>query len=335
MTTAILFGAALVATPVLAETAGNKGPAEVPATRDAPFSLPGEFAPTPALKFDPSALGRGPIGLDPAAAVESMGTETLNRDGSTESKEASEGMRAVIESQVKGSETAAEQRVIIGEDDRVQITDASDYPSRVIGWLWSQGQDDSWSTCSAALIGPYTVLTAAHCVYQHDNGGWIKQLVFLPGLTDPESAPFGTYDWENINILKGYIDNYDGTNYGSAMPWDLAVVTLSEDAGNQIGWLGIAVDEVADWKANMIGYPADKPEGTMWSINCDVKAKDIGDQLFMFGCDAWPGNSGSSVWEDRNGDIYVRGIFVAYDETSNYGLRLTDSYYQFIIDNYK
>ena len=42
------------------------------------------------------------------------------------------------------------------------------------------------------------------------------------------------------------IDNYDGTNYGSAMPWDLAVITLAEDAGNQLGWLGFRVDDASE-----------------------------------------------------------------------------------------
>jgi V8-like Glu-specific endopeptidase len=257
---AMLLGAALVASPVFAQTAGNTGPAEIPANRDAPFTLPGDAQPMPPLQIDSSTLSRGPLGLDAAAAAESMGTETLNRDGTTESKPASEGLRAILEQEMKGENPdGTADRVVDATDDRVQITDASNYPERIVGWLWSQDQKDQWSTCSATLIGPYTVLTAAHCVYIHESGGWIKQMVFLPGLTDPESAPFGQFDWENINILKGYIDNFDGTNYGSAMPWDLAVITLQEDAGNQLGWLGFRVDDAANWDATIIGYPGDKP----------------------------------------------------------------------------
>ena len=150
LTTAILLIAAIVATPVLAQTAGSKGPAEIPATRDAPFSLPGEATPTPPLKIDTSTLSRGPAALDPAAAVESMGTETLNKDGTTESKAASEGLRAILEQEMKGSEQASEERAIVGTDDRQQITDSSGYPERNVGWLWSQAQDDSWATCSAS-----------------------------------------------------------------------------------------------------------------------------------------------------------------------------------------
>ena len=85
MTTAILVGAALVATPVMAQTAGNAGPAEIPAQRDAPFSLPGDATPAAPLKIDSSTLSRGPAALDPAAALDSMGTETLSKDGSVES----------------------------------------------------------------------------------------------------------------------------------------------------------------------------------------------------------------------------------------------------------
>ena len=336
MTTAILLGAALLASPAFAQTAGNKGPAEIPANRDAPFSLPGKATPMPPLKIDSSTLSRGPLALDPAAALASMGTETLNRDGSTDSKPASEGLRAILEKEMKGSEAATTDRVVVGPDDRKQITDASDYPARIVGWLWSQAQDDSWSTCSATLIGPYTVLTAAHCVYVHEKNGWIKQMVFLPGVTDPESAPFGQFDWENINILKGYIDNYDGTNYGSAMPWDLAVITLQEDAGNQLGWIGFRADDASQWAATIIGYPGDKPDGTMWKTTCDIAPDQFGDQIYWHDCDTFAGSSGSSMYEDAGGgDLYVRGINVAEDDKVNYGVRFIDSYYQFIIDNYK
>ena len=97
ISTAIVLTAALSAAPAFAQTAGNAGPAEVPANRDAPFTLPGDATPTPPLKIDASTLSRGPAALDPAAALESMGTETLNKDGTTESKAASEGMRAILE----------------------------------------------------------------------------------------------------------------------------------------------------------------------------------------------------------------------------------------------
>jgi hypothetical protein len=40
ISTAILLTAALSAAPAFAQTAGNAGPADIPANRDAPFSLP-------------------------------------------------------------------------------------------------------------------------------------------------------------------------------------------------------------------------------------------------------------------------------------------------------
>jgi V8-like Glu-specific endopeptidase len=336
LTATILLGAALLTTPVLAQTAGNPGPADIPANRDAPLTLPGEAKPMAPLKIDSTTLSRGPLGLDAAAALDSMGTETLNRDGSTDSRPASEGLRAILEQEMAGNNPDGQARVVVGTDDRKQITDAAGYPERIVGWLWSQAQDDSWSTCSATLIGPYTVITAAHCVYVHEKNGWIKQMVFLPGLTDPESAPFGQWDWDNINILKGYIDNYDGTNYGSAMPWDLAVITLQEDAGNQLGWLGFRVDDASQWAATNIGYPGDKPDGTMWLNTCSIGPDQFGDQIYYHTCDSFAGSSGSAMFEvAKDGGMFIRGINVAEDDKVNYGVRLIDSYYQFIVDNYK
>ena len=66
--TAILLSVALAA-PALAQTAGNTGPAEIPATRDAPFQLPGEATPMPPLQVDSSSLSRGPAALDRAGTA--------------------------------------------------------------------------------------------------------------------------------------------------------------------------------------------------------------------------------------------------------------------------
>ncbi|MBI4922699.1 MAG: serine protease [Devosia nanyangense] len=336
---ALMLGVALVATPVFAagSTAGNQGSGQVAVNRDAPLSLPAGVTPKPVPKVDASTLSRGNLGEDPAAALASMGTVTLSRDGSVAETPASEGMRAILEQEMKGSNPSmTTDRVVDTTDDRVQITDSSGYPTAVIGWLWAQDQKGDWSTCTATLIGPKTVITAAHCVYDHDTGGWVQAMSFLPGMTDAESAPFGQFDWANINILKGFIDNYDGTNYGSVMPWDLAEIELAEAAGDQLGWLGFRVDDASDFKAEIIGYPGDKPDGTMWDVKCDIPAANFGDQIFWHNCDTYAGSSGSSMFEDAGkGDLYIRGINVAEDDKVNYGVRLIDSYYQFIIDNYK
>ena len=336
---ALMLGVALVATPVLAagSTAGNKGSGQSAVNRDAPLSLPAGVTARPVPKVDASTLSRGILGEDPAAALAGMGTVTLARDGSVSETPASEGMRAILEQEMKGSNPAmTTDRVVDTTDDRVQVTDSSAYPTDVVGWLWTQDQKGNWATCTATLIGPKTVITAAHCVYDHATGGWVQAMTFLPGMTDAETAPFGQFDWANVNILKGFIDNYDGTNYGSAMPWDLAEIELAEEAGTQLGWMGFRVDDGSDFKAEVIGYPGDKPDGTMWDVKCDIPAANFGDQIYWHTCDTFAGSSGSSMFEDAGkGDLYIRGINVAEDDKVNYGLRLIDSYYQFIIDNYK
>jgi V8-like Glu-specific endopeptidase len=333
---------ALCSAPALAAgaTPGNSGPAEIASDRGAPATLPA-FTPFPTPQFDASATSRGPLDLDPAAALAGLATVTLHQDGSVTETPASAGMRAILDQFLKGSEVMSSDRAVVGSDDRKQITDAADYPYRAVGLLVSTFANGDTMGCSATLIGPSSVITAAHCVYNHDAGGWTTSSFFVPGATDDHTSLIGTFDVVNANILKGYIDNYKD-NYGDVAPWDLAELELASDAGNQVGWLGIRVDDASDFKAVMIGYPGDKPMGTMWEDTCDIPAKYFGELNFVHTCDSYPGSSGSAMFENQNGDLYVRGVNIAEDTDAvpaadrvNYGLRLTDAYYQFLVDNYK
>jgi hypothetical protein len=104
LATILMVGAALAASPVLAQalTSGNKGPAEIPPTRDAPLTLPGELSPMPTPKVDP-ATTRDIFAMDPAQALVSLGTVSLDRSGDVTETDASDALRAAFEAETKGN----------------------------------------------------------------------------------------------------------------------------------------------------------------------------------------------------------------------------------------
>ena len=103
LATILMVGAALAATPVLAQavTAGNEGPAEIPKTRDAPLTLPGALNPMPTPRVDAS-LTRDIFAMDPAQALDSLGTVSLDRSGDVTETEASDALRSAFENETKG-----------------------------------------------------------------------------------------------------------------------------------------------------------------------------------------------------------------------------------------
>ena len=100
----LIVGAVLAASPALAQglTAGNQGPAEIPKNRDAPLNLPANVEPMPTPKVD-AATTRDIFEMDPAQALESLRTITLERGGDTFETPASDALRAAFEAEMKGS----------------------------------------------------------------------------------------------------------------------------------------------------------------------------------------------------------------------------------------
>ena len=84
-----------------------------------------------------------------------------------------------------------------------------------VGYLqMGDKKGEVWS-CTAALIGPKTAITAANCLYNHaEEGGWRDKVVFWPAVNGENNAPYGGFDYDTEYVFQAYVTDYDGTYDG-------------------------------------------------------------------------------------------------------------------------
>lgn len=347
LTTALLTTASIAADL----GGGNSGGGEAPRGGDFSFR---EVTPNlPKVESDVASRA-API-VDEATALKALTAVGKSSDGKELKVEPSDALKAAIKKEIGGGAAGDDagktsgpskvedpafkagdeaSRQVFGNDDRIQIANTKVYPFSSIGYLESKNQKGEYSSCSATLIGPSTVLTAAHCLYNHDAGGWMDNFFFVPALngSTADDAPFGGYEYAEAYVVQGFIDNYQGY-YGSVLPWDLGIITLKQPIGNNLGWLGYNnYASLGDFTANIVGYPGDKPGGTMWRSTCNVLAENIGDGYMQYDCDTFPGSSGSSVYaydESAKARVIV-GVNVAESPDANTAVRINESYLAWI-----
>jgi V8-like Glu-specific endopeptidase len=330
--------AAIFATQAPAQdlSAGSEGSGETPRA-----AMPSDYQPRGGqqveLDIDVDEASRAMPG-DESEILGNMAAVGRSLDGKELRVEPDEAMRYAIETDLSAGAAGAapeefgeEDRTVLGADDRVQVKNTKQLPFRTIGYIETVTADGNFYRCSGTLIGPRTVMTAAHCLYNHKAGGWYKEFYFVPGMVDIKNMPYGVYAAQEVYIVEGYISQYQGTD-GSVFPWDLGVMILTDPIGEGLGWMAYNhYAKFGDFEATTAGYPGDKPDLTMWLTSCAIDAEMTNNDNFLNDCDNAGGASGSSMWAvDKNKKRTAVGVVVGEAPQFNIGVRINAAYKQWL-----
>lgn len=180
---------------------------------------------------------------------------------------------------------------------------------------WPNGERE---TGTGAVVAKKSILTAGHCVYQVERGGYATKIIAYPG-HNGKSSPLGSYTSSTLTILSKW-----RTEGGAA--YDAAFIRFSTNIGNNTGIMGYGNYSDSDLLSNVLrvtGYPGDKTGGTLWKHG--GKPSSLTPLVIKYKMDAVNGQSGAPVYKRTNNQIV--GVHSRGNSKMNYGKRIDSTFF--------
>ncbi|RIK43483.1 MAG: hypothetical protein DCC58_09570 [Chloroflexi bacterium] len=217
-------------------------------------------------------------------------------------------------------------RSVFPPDERIRVSPAVS----AIAFLESINQAETQVfECTGTFIAPDVLLTAAHCLYTEDLGGWASNIWVTPGMDGYDNFyPFG-YDLAyNYWVPAAWYESFDEL-------WDFGLIVMPNgNLGYATGWLEIGMlttQSLLDpnFKPTIIGYPGDKAHGTQWAGQKQAFV-DVTNYVLYYDIDTYSGQSGSAVL--RADDAVIVGIHAHGGSQLNDANRIDQSLLDALLD---
>lgn len=200
------------------------------------------------------------------------------------------------------------EKAVIGADNRVTVSDPSQYPYSAIALMDVEGECSCHWNGTGFMVGPDGVLlTAAHCVYCPEHSKQARKITFYFGYKSSKN-----YLYKYTGGWTGYVGNtFAGREY--SIEKDYAVIKLDKSVVNNTGrfgarW-GVGDVELQTTYVTVAGYRDGK-------LRYDAGYMDVYDNDHsVFLMDMVGGNSGGPIYDSN---YYAIGIIIA-DGTDRYG----------------